>query len=147
MAGKVEAHKDAVLQLIRGTAWTTLSNEYIALLHTNPTDDDMTTGTPAAETTYTNYVRKTVGTIGSFWGSPEDQTSGTVRRVRNAAVFNFDTCGATGDTLNGFCVASHVSSALSSVGLYWNSITGAPKTVNANDPVSIAQYALVVTEQ
>lgn len=142
MAGKVQAHKNAVLELIRGTAWTTQANLYIAILKTNPSDDNMT---GVAETNYTNYTRQSA-TIGTFWEAVSDETAGSVRRVRNAGVLNFPTAGGTGDTVNGWAVCKG-SGALSTDGQYWSALTGAPKTINANDPVSAAAAALKVTEQ
>lgn len=146
MAGKSIAHSDDCLNWLRGTAFPTVpASTYVALLHTNPTSDDMT---GAVETTYTNYARQAIASSTAGWAAPSTQ-SASIRQTSNAALLTFPTAGATGDTgINGFAVCQSLATAITTAGqaLYWGTITGAPKVINSGDPVSMAIGALVLTE-
>jgi hypothetical protein len=150
MAGKSDALADAVLNMLATGAFPTTTDVpatcYLALLHTAQTGDD---GTGAVETTYTNYARQSIASSSVGWNAPADGT-GEQRKITNKLLLTFPTAGATGDTgINGaaLCKTSGAN-AVTVAGevIYWLTITGAPKTINASDPVSVAATAAVITE-
>ena len=148
MAGKTIAQSDAVLNLIATNTAPTAPGAtlYVALLHTNPTSDDMT---GAVETTYTNYARQSIASSSVGWNAPAT-LSASIREITNKLLLTFPTAGATGDTgVNGFAICkTNGTSAVTVAGevLYWGALTGAPKVINAGDPVSMAAGAVVLTE-
>lgn len=152
MAGKSDTMADLVLNMLAAGTFPSVSNvpatTGVALLHTNPTDDS---GTGSVETTYTNYTRMTIVSTSTGWNAPVDGT-GETRVITNKLLITFPTAGATGDTgINGFAITFHTTVAggattVSGEILYWGSITGAPKVINASDPVSIAAGALTISE-
>lgn len=149
MAGKTVSLCDSVLNWLLGTAFpAAIATQNVGLLHTNPTDDNnMTSG---VETTYTNYARQTIAGSSVGWNAPANGT-GTTRVITNKLLLTFPTAGATGDTgINGFTLEKTTSTAtaITAAGevLYWGAIAGAPKVINASDPVSIAAGALTLSE-
>jgi len=146
MAGKAGNFSTAILTAFQGTQVPAIGGTtYVALLHTNPSDDYMT---GAVETTYTNYARQSIASTTSGWNNPGPGT-GTTQSMTNKLLLTFPTAGATGDTgINGFAVCVHLATAITTASevYYWGSITGAPKIINSSDPVSIAASALTLTE-
>lgn len=149
MAGKTYAWSDLVLNCLAAGTFPSVTNipatTFVGLLHTNPTVDDMT---GAVETTYTNYARQSIASSSVGWNAPANG-AGTTRQITNKLLLTFPTAGATGDTgINGFTLGKTLSTAITTAGeaIYWGSITGAPKVINASDPVSIAIGALTITE-
>lgn len=148
MAGKSVNQAVSVLNWLRGTVFPTVATPYyVALLHTYSSTDD--TGASDVETTYTNYARQSIASTTAGWTAPSPGTSGSVQTITNAALLTFPTAGATGDTgINGFALCVHLATAVTTAGeeIYRGAITGAPKVINASDPVSIAIGALSLTE-
>lgn len=148
MGGKSIADSDAVLNMVAtNTAPAALgATLWVALLHTAQTLDD---GTGAVETTYTNYARQSIASSAVGWNAPAT-LSASIREITNKLLLTFPTAGATGDTgINGWALCkTSGTSAVTVAGevVYWGTITGAPKVINAGDPVSMSAGAVVITE-
>jgi hypothetical protein len=142
--GKSQAHTDAVLGLLRGSNYTTLTTIYVAIIKTMPTDDNMT---GAVETGYTSYARQGI-TEASGWNAISGSSP---RSMTNNGVINFPTPGSN-DSVNGLalCRTSTVNT-LGTVGSsyevhYFGLLNGGTQSINNGVPVSLAAGALTVSE-
>jgi len=149
MAGKSGSFSTAILTAFLGTQVPAIvGTTYLALLHTNPSDDYMT---GAVETTYTNYARQSIVSTSTGWNTPGPGT-GTTQSMTNKLLLTFPTAGATGDTgINGAALCQHLATAITTANevYYWGLISGAPKVINGGspgDPVSVAAGAWTQTE-
>lgn len=119
---------------------------YVALLHTAQTSDD---GTGAGETTYTNYARQAIVSSSTGWTAPATK-SASIQHILNKLLLTFPSAGATGDTgINGWALCkTSGANAVTVAGevIYWGTITGSPKVINAGDPVSMAVNTLEITQ-
>jgi hypothetical protein len=150
VGGKSIALSDKVLDMLATGAFPSVTDVpatcYVALLHTAQTLDD---GTGAVETTYTNYARQSIVSSSTGWNAPAT-LSASVREITNKLLLTFPTAGATGDTgINAWALCkTSGANAVTVAGevIYWGTITGAPKTINSSDPVSVASTVLLITE-
>lgn len=151
--GYSQAMRDAMLNALRGTAFSLWpSTVYVTWLTTNPTDE---TGTGLVEVQagsgsglWTGYTRQPVSSNSAGWAAP----SGTVPRViSNAAIINFGNASILSGTITMTGVAIYSASSGGTL-LYWTPIIDpttqlvTTKVVNNTDNVTIAANALQLGE-
>lgn len=136
------------------TAFQWPATLYVALLSTNPSDNQMTS---AVETPYTGYTaatsRNAIASSTSGWNAPSGTTAVTM--TNNAALTAFPNATGSG-TITGVALCGDNSTAIttqvtfSATGavtagtMYWNSITS--QSVVSGNAISIASGALTLQE-
>jgi len=129
------------------------ANLYVALLSTNPSDNQMT---GAVETPYTGYTaatsRQAIVSSTSGWNAPSGTTAVS---MTNAALITFPTATGAGSITGGALCGDNTTAITTQVtfgatgtvtpgSMYWNSFT--TQTVNNTNPVTIAIGALTLSE-
>lgn len=149
--GKSVTYSTALLTAYRTRPATPLAqftaSAYVALLSTNPSDNNLT---GAVETPYTGYTaatsRQTIANSTSGWNAP----SGTLAvTMTNASTLTFPTATGAG-SITGVALCGDNTTVITTGGsggagtAYWNSIT--TQTVNNGNPVTINAGALTLSE-
>jgi len=130
MPGKSQAHTDAVLNVLRGSAVAGVT-PHVGLFSVAPADDN-SAGTELAGD---GYARQTI-----TFGAPATD-AGNVRKVANANLIQFGPALLDWSQAVAFGVFASLAGAL----LYWDTLP-TPKTVQQDDYGQFAVGTLVVKE-
>jgi hypothetical protein len=130
MPGKSQAHTDAVLNVLRGSAVAGVT-PYVGLFSVAPTDDN-SAGTELAGDGYTRQA--------ITFGAPATD-AGNVRKVANTNLIQFGPALVDWSQAVAFGVFASLAGPL----LYWDTLP-TPKTVQQDDYGQFAVGTLVVKE-
>ena len=132
MAGKSQAHTDAVLNVLRNVAVSAVAQPYVGLFSAAPAND----GVGGTELSGNGYARQAV-----TFSAPQADT-GNVRKIVNSGVITFGP--ASGNWAQAVAFGIFDASSAGTL-LYWDVLTAA-KTVESGDSAQFAAGALAVKE-
>ena len=132
MAGKTQAHTDAVLNVLRATNITAPAGVYVGLFSVAPTSDS----NAGTELSGSGYARQAI-----TFGAPAADT-GTVRKVSNSAAITFGP--ATADWTQAVAFGIYDAATVGNM-LYWDALT-LPRTIQNGDSGAFSVGSLAVKE-